>query len=305
MKNTMLRRLRIYNLLGFIFLLSACTTAPAHTATAPIPTTPYPSPTTHPTVTAAATFTPTQPAPSATRTAPPIPSLTPTPSAWGRAIDTVNCRQGPSTDFPISVSLNPGIEIPMLGVSPKRTWWLIQPPDGTTPCWLWGPLVDVFQGDPAAVPLADAPPTPTSIPQNAGNRNFTVEEYKNTLFDLLNLARSQNGLPPAERTAALNTAATLHSTDMAEHDFFAHLSYDGRDFNTRLTEQGLFFTNGGETIYAGGDPYQAYHIWMASEVHRNIILHPAFTAVGLGVVYAQDAIYDVYVTADFAALYIP
>ncbi len=115
------------------------------------------------------------------------------------------------------------------------------------------------------MPLADAPPTPTPIPQNAGDREFTVEEYENTLFDLLNLARAQNGLPPAERNAALDTAATLHSADMAEHDFFAHLSYDGRDFNTRLTEQGLFFTNGGETIYAGGDPYQAYHIWMGSK----------------------------------------
>jgi uncharacterized protein YkwD len=212
---------------------------------------------------------------------------------------------GPSTDFPLNRSLPPGAEIALLGVSPERTWWLILPPDGAVPCWVWGPLLDVFRGDPAGVPMADAPPTPTPIPQDAGGRSFTTEEYENTLFDLLNLARAQHGLPPAERNTALDTAARLHSADMAEHDFFAHLSYDGRDFNARLTEQGLFFTNGGETIYAGGDPYQAYHIWMASEVHRNIILHPAFIALGIGVVYTQDAAYDVYVTADFAALYTP
>jgi uncharacterized protein YkwD len=193
----------------------------------------------------------------------------------------------------------------LLGVSPARNWWLVQPPAGAIPCWLWGPLLDVFQGDPAAVPLADAPATPTPIPQNAGGRIFTVEEYETTLFDLLNLARAQHGLAPAERNASLDTAATLHSTDMAAHDFFAHISYDGRDFNTRLTEQGLFFTNGGETLYAGGDPYQAFHIWMGSEVHRNIILHPSFTSLGVGVVYAEGGSYDIYVTADFAALYTP
>ncbi len=295
----MLRRLCRYALLGLLALTGACTPA------VPSPTALPFTPTTRPAFTAIATLYPTQPSQPPTRTSTSTPTHTPAPAAWGRIIDTINCRQGPSTDFPVSHSLPPGTEIPLLGVSPERTWWLIRPSDGTIPCWIWGPLVDVFRGDPAAVPLADAPPTPTLIPQNAGGRSFTVEEYEDTLFDLLNLARAQNGLPPAERHAALDTAAALHSTDMAEHDFFAHLSYDGRDFNTRLTEQGLTFTNGGETIYAGGDPYQAYHIWMGSEVHRNIILHPSFTALGIGVVYAQDATYDVYVTADFAALYTP
>ncbi|MDX9865593.1 MAG: CAP domain-containing protein [Anaerolineaceae bacterium] len=302
----MLRYLRIFGILGLIFLLSACTgQSIPPTLTAPPPAALPASPAALPAITAIATLSPTRPLPTPTHTATVSPILTPTPAAWGRILDTINCRQGPSTDFLVSRSLPPGTETALLGVSPERTWWLILPPDGSDPCWLWGPLVDVFRGDPAAVPLADAPPTPTPIPQDAGGRQFTVGEYENTLFDLLNLARSQNGLPPAVRNAALDTAATLHSADMAAHDFFAHLSCDGRGFNARLTEQGLSFTNGGETIYAGGDPYQAYHIWMGSNVHRSIILHPSFTALGLGVVYAQDAAYDVYVTADFAALSTP
>ena len=302
----MLRYLRFPGLLGLIVLLSACTApAPVPPLTASPPTTLSASPTTPPTITAGATLTPTQLSPTPTRTATINPTPTSTPAAWGRTTDTINCRQGPSTHFLISQSLPPGTEAALLGVSPERTWWLTQPPNGSPSCWIWGPLVDVFRGDPAAVPLADAPPTPTPIPQDAGDREFTIEEYETILFDLLNLARSQNGLPPAERNAALDNAATLHSTDMAEHDFFSHSSYDGRDFNVRLTAQGLTFTNGGETIYAGGDPYQAYHIWMGSEVHRNIILQPTFTALGLGVVYAEGAAYNVYITADFAALYTP
>ena len=192
-----------------------------------------------------------------------------------------------------------------MGLNPERTWWLVLPPNAVSPCWVWGPLISSLRGNPAAVQLADAPPTPTPMPQNAGGRSFTVQEYEDTLFDLLNLARSQHGLPPGQRNPHLDTAARLHSQDMADHNFFAHLSYDGRDFNARLTAQGLNFTNGGETIFAGGDPYQAYHIWMASEVHRNIILHPAFTALGIGVTYTKEKTYDVYVTADFAALSIP
>ncbi|MCD4672975.1 MAG: CAP domain-containing protein [Anaerolineaceae bacterium] len=298
----MLRQLRVYGLFGFIFLLSACRApVPAPTFTAP-PSTALPStPTTHPAITAIATLTPTQLSLTPTST----PSPSPASAAWGRTIDITNCRAGPSTDFLISRSLPSGQEAALLGVSPERTWWLLQPPDGSAPCWVWGPLVDIFHGDPANVPLADAPPTPTPIPQNAGGRSFTAEEYEDALFDLLNLARSQHGLPPAERNAALDAAARLHSADMTQHDFFAHLSYDGRDFNARLTEQGLYFSNGGETIYAGGDPYQAYHIWMGSDVHRNIILHPSFTSLGVGVVYVEDATYDVYVTVDFAALYMP
>ena len=294
--------LRRFACLCLLLALTAChppPAAPAIQTTAPLPSRTNPPPVR----TATPTAFSSPPIPSATLTTTVTASVT--PAAWGRTLDTINCRQGPSTNFAVSRSLPVFQEIALLGLNPERTWWLVLPPDAISPCWVSGPLIGSLRGDPAAVPLADAPPTPTPIPQDAGGRSFTDREYEDTLFDLLNLARSQHGLPPAQRNPLLDTAARLHSQDMADHDFFSHLSYDGRDFNTRLTAQGLTFTNGGETIYAGGDPYQAWHIWMASEVHRNIILHPAFTALGVGVAYAKEMTYEVYVTADFAALYVP
>ena len=225
-------------------------------------------------------------------------------SAEGVVLDNSNCRSGPGTEFGIRFLLRPGDEVRVVGVNEEWTWWLIFPPNQTEACWLWVFLLDVA-GDAEQLQIALSPPTPTPIPLSAEGQSFTPEEYEQKLLELINQARITEGFLPLALYPPLVQSARLHSEDMAENDFFGHLSFNGADFNQRLTAQGMVFSNGGETLYAGGDPYQAYHIWMNSEVHYNIIMNPEFTHIGIGVVYVDNRTYEEYITVDVAIPVLP
>ena len=241
-------------------------------------------------------------------------SITPTPtiasqaglstasvySAQGVVLENSNCRSGPGTEFGIRVVLRPGDEVRVVGVNQERTWWLVFPPNqAEEACWLWLFLLEVT-GEMEQMQVALSPPTPTPVPLSAGDQSFTAEKYEKKLVELINQARVNQGIMPLALYPPLTQAARLHSQDMADNDFLGHLSFNGDDFNKRLTALGMVFSNGGETLYAGGDPYQAYHIWMNSDVHYNILMNPAFTHIGVGVVYAGNRTYEEYVTVDLA-----
>jgi len=221
-------------------------------------------------------------------------------SAQGTVLENSNCRSGPGTEFGIRYVLRPGDEVRVVGVNQERTWWLVFPPNQVEEaCWLWLFLLEVA-GEVEQIQVALSPPTPTPVPLSAGDQSFTAEEYEKKLVELINQARVNQGTVPLVLYPPLTQAARLHSQDMADNDFLGHLSFNGDDFNQRLAALGMVFSNGGETLYAGGDPYQVYHFWMNSDVHYNILMNPEFTHVGVGVVYAENRTYKEYVTVDLA-----
>lgn len=225
-------------------------------------------------------------------------------SAQGVVQDNSYCRNGPGTEFGVRFSLHFGDEVRVVGINEQHTWWLVFPLGQAEACWLWGPLLKV-EGNTEQIQVALSPSTPTPIPVTAGGESFTAEEYEKKLLELINQARLNQGYPPLSLYPPLVQAAYLHSQDMADHDFFGHLGSDGSDFNQRLTDQGMVFSNGGEMLYAGGDPYQAYQAWINSPVHHDILLNPEFTHIGIGVVYAENRFYEEYVTADLAIPVLP
>src|SRR5436305_14892673 len=68
------------------------------------------------------------------------------------------------------------------------------------------------------------------------------------LFDDLNRVRIERGLPALQLDSRLNGVAATHARDMAQNNFFAHQSRDGRTPFDRLRDGGVRFRFAGETI---------------------------------------------------------
>lgn len=75
-----------------------------------------------------------------------------------------------------------------------------------------------------------------------------VEEQ---VLNLVNLQRSFSGLSALTADDRLQTAADLHSQDMADNDYFSHTSLDNTSFSRRITAQGYDWTTCSENIAAG------------------------------------------------------
>jgi uncharacterized protein YkwD len=116
---------------------------------------------------------------------------------------------------------------------------------------------------------------------------------------LIDAERVSRGLAPLAFDALLAQVAEAHSQDMINRDFFDHINPDGLDPGERLANAGYGAGNWGETIGAGyTTPESMLNGWLNSSGHRNILLSPSFTQIGLGYVTGGD--YGHYWTAIFA-----
>jgi uncharacterized protein YkwD len=109
---------------------------------------------------------------------------------------------------------------------------------------------------------------------------------------LVNDERVRFGEPALIEDPRLAAAASGHSRDMDEHDYFAHTSPTGQTLLMRIEASG-FIPNGnvgytlGENIAWGtlwlGTPRAIVKAWMLSPGHRANILDEAFRYTGVGV----------------------
>lgn len=102
-------------------------------------------------------------APSAT----PQPTLTPTPEVVKAApASNTNCRAGPSTDYPVIVSIPAGTEVTVLGRNAGSDYFFVENPQAAgSGCWVKGSLVTVF-GSIEILAFITPPPMiyPTAVP---------------------------------------------------------------------------------------------------------------------------------------------
>lgn len=133
--------------------------------------------------------------------------------------------------------------------------------------------------------------------QNAG--------YLEELLKLINDARQQQNLPALLLNDKLAAAADVHSVDMACQDFVDHIGSDGSTWYTRIQAQGYNYAYAAENIYVGnptfgGTPAGAFNWWMNSKVHRDNILSPKATEIGIGYAYSPSSSYTGYYSLVFA-----
>jgi uncharacterized protein YkwD len=108
--------------------------------------------------------------------------------------------------------------------------------------------------------------------------NAAEPPYQETFLALINAFRSQPqtckrgatdeampAVPPVSLNTALNTAAQLHSQDMADNNYFSHTGLNGSTFSDRALAQGYTGFPAGENIAAGQPTAQAaFDAWRNS-----------------------------------------
>jgi uncharacterized protein YkwD len=146
-----------------------------------------------------------------------------------------------------------------------------------------GKWVDVATKKPAAVPTSTAP--------TKKDDKLTEEElaaYEAEVFDLVNEAREEEGLPALKRDDTLDKAAAIRAEELSE--LFSHTRPDGTGFYTVLgVEKNYNYAeNGGSS---GENPTDQMQGWMKSKGHRTNILdlnEKGYTKIGIGAFQAEN-----------------
>jgi uncharacterized protein YkwD len=122
-----------------------------------------------------------------------------------------------------------------------------------------------------AAPAGAQARTPCPAEQSAA-ASAPSAQVSDAIFCLTNQIRAAYGLAPFRRDARLDTAARLHSEDMADRDYFAHVTPEGLSPSDRAAAQG-YSAGVGENIAAGYATARAVIVgWMNSTGHcRNIL----------------------------------
>ena len=149
------------------------------------------------------------------------------------------------------------------------------------------------------------PAPPTTLPTDC-----TLTSEQQALLDEHNIARSSSRkcgettypeAPPLTWSCALGRAAQKHSEDMADNNYFSHTSQDGRDFSTRISNEGYTYSTAGENIAAGNATAAAtVQQWLRSDGHCENIMNSNYTEFGGGIGDNINSRYRYYWTGNFA-----
>lgn len=118
-----------------------------------------------------------------------------------------------------------------------------------------------------------------------------------TLLERLNELRAQADAGGLQRDAALDSAARVHSEEMAATDRLMHVSQTTGTPVDRVRAAGVDTGEVAENVAMHSGPAEAQQALEASDAHLANMLNPRFTHVGLSVVRDESG---VYVTEVFA-----
>ena len=121
----------------------------------------------------------------------------------------------------------------------------------------------------------------------AGSTAYASEINFENVANLINQERVENDLPKLKINSDLSNAASLKSKDMINRHYFEHFAYD-------LTPWDFVHMAGYDYLYAGENLAMDFSTtegmvsaWMNSETHRDNILNPDYTEMGLGIVKGE------------------
>lgn len=125
--------------------------------------------------------------------------------------------------------------------------------------------------------------TTPSKNQNQSQNQVSASSYANQILNLVNQERAKAGLAALTLDSKLNSVATDKAIDMAKNQYFDHISPTyGSPFDM-MKQYGVQFRTAGENIAMGQRSAQeVMSQWMNSQGHRENILNPNFTKLGVG-----------------------
>lgn len=122
-------------------------------------------------------------------------------------------------------------------------------------------------------------PFPTSNTQSAVDRAAERE-----LMELTNLYRSRHEVETLKGHAALEMIARGYSEELAKTNTFQESDFELSTYEAKLKEFNVDYTKaGGNSAALYRDPIEAINGWMNSKQHRETLLEPSYTHVGIGV----------------------
>lgn len=125
-----------------------------------------------------------------------------------------------------------------------------------------------------------------------------LSDEEKALLELTNAERAQEKLPPLKANPLLFQAAREHSANMARKGEMKHV-LDGKNPQDRLDALHYDWRKCGENIAVsdGASPQKIMKGWMESKDHREHILDPDFTEIGVGVAHNDKG--DLYYAQEF------
>lgn len=132
--------------------------------------------------------------------------------------------------------------------------------------------------------------------------NLAAAVLPGSVIALTNEERGDKGLGSLKASALLNRAAQLKADDMAAKSYYAHISPDGTQPPAWLNKVGYRFQIMGENLVIDRtSSEQVVSAWMGSPSHRENLLNPQFTEIGIGIAQGrykgQDTTYVVQMLA--------
>lgn len=104
------------------------------------------------------------------------------------------------------------------------------------------------------------------------------------IINLTNQRRVEAGLEPLLVNDQLAQAAQAKGGDMVSKDYWAHVSPDGKTPWFFITSSGYKYSTAGENLARDfSDAQSVVSAWMASKSHRENLLDPNFTEIGVSV----------------------
>ena len=116
-----------------------------------------------------------------------------------------------------------------------------------------------------------------------------VSAFEKDVVYYTNIEREKQGLTPLRLDTHVSRVARLKSEDLRDQAYFAHESPTyGSPFDM-MESFGIDYRMAGENIAAGQTtPEEVVRAWMNSTGHRENILTPEYTHIGVGYVYGGD-----------------
>lgn len=137
-----------------------------------------------------------------------------------------------------------------------------------------------------------------SSPAPAKEQSASVLEWEQQVVSLVNQERAKAGLSPLQLDKDLSNVARYKSADMRDNQYFDHQSPTYGSPFQMMDQFGISYQYAGENIAAGQmSPQAVMDAWMNSPGHRQNIMNPNYTHIGVG--YVSGGSYKHYWTQQF------
>ncbi|WP_042346765.1 CAP domain-containing protein [Bacillus massiliigorillae] len=135
---------------------------------------------------------------------------------------------------------------------------------------------------PTTTPDSSKPEVDNSKPEQE-KPSTSVSAYEQKVVELTNAERAKQGLKPLTLDVELSKVARIKSQDMKDKNYFDHNSPTyGSPFDM-MKKFGISYNYAGENIAQGQrSPEEVVKAWMNSQGHRENIMNPNYTHIGIG-----------------------